>query len=457
MKKLIPFIILSLLLMNCSDINDELDKALLENDRKELALKVDSYSVLTYKFIKVCVRASAEKDNTSPEFLKFQTNFIRVSKIIHSLEGDVNDLTVADYLAIYSDFVKMTDYINNTNEDEFPTLTDAANAMSGDVLRTDIPYLEGEEKIIRQNYEHAFLSAAMMASSSLGKDILLYECMQTKPELLADSESKSIFLFIRGFLFFEAELYYLSENEISQNINWLDNNRDVELPILEYVFDWGHLDQTETHLAYHSLNHLFRGFNRIMMKRDIDEQRALEDFQKFVDDSKELGLDNELIWSIEAFLFIKAEDSENAIISLKKLKQSTILSEDDKEIIEEAIEYLKDRESDKALNGIYDKFFLGKIAVKYMYNVISKTDWENLLKENDIPYTDEIFNNINSFTEFTSNLNQYTSGEAIEEIKDELLEEGDKLLEEGKELLDGTSEELEDKAGDLWDDAKGLF
>ena len=52
MKKLIALIILSLLIINCSDINDELDKALLEKDKKELALKVDSYSVLTYKFIK---------------------------------------------------------------------------------------------------------------------------------------------------------------------------------------------------------------------------------------------------------------------------------------------------------------------------------------------------------------------------------------------------------------------
>ncbi len=454
-KTLITIISIIALLIGCSTVDDKIDPALVKKDQKTLEKTIaDSYSVATYKFIKICVRASVDKKDHSKDFKAFRSIFIRISRTIY---GGVSGLSMSDYMTIYSNFKLMSDYINKTDEDQFPTFTDAANAMSGEVLRTNTPFLKGQEKIIRQNYEHVFLSVSMMVNGVLGKDILLYECSKTHPELIPDSETKSLFLFIRGFLFYEAELYYLSENEISQNITWLNNNPSADLPIVQYMFKWKDFDKEETHKAYLSLNHLFRGVSRIMMERDIDKQIAMEDFQIFVDNFKELGLDNELIWAIEAYLFIKAEDSDNAINALNKLRKSSMLSEDEIAIIDEAIGYLNDRDPDKALNGVYDRFYLGKIAVKYMYSSLTKVDWENLLEINEVPYVAEIFTNISSFTEFTGNLTQYTSGEALESFGNQLLDESGKLLDEGKDLLNETEEEIEDKVDELWDDAKELF
>ena len=421
-------LILFLLTISCSTKN-KTDEELLEKDKIELKENLESYKITTYKFGKILIRSSAEKDTISTEFLSFKKDLDRIfNKVVkYDIENPEN-LSLLDYILIYRDYKKMEDFIMKTNEDVFPTLVDAFNLIYGDSISKKREYYKGKKKEYVQNIEHAILSAIVILSKDLGKEVSLYECTKTNPELLPDSEIKTLLQYFRGFLFFEKGLYYLSEDEISRNINWLNNNKDVDLPYTRAFFQWGNLDNKSTHLGLHSLNHLFRGFDRLMMEREIDEKRALEDFEAFLKDANKIGLNNEITWSIETYLYLKNEENEKAITSLTKLKTSTLLSSKDKERIDESIEYVKNRESGKVLNGFYDKFFLSKIATKYMYSILSKVDWEKVMKEQNVPHTNEIFKTIDNLKSFIDNLKEYASTE-------DLKNKGKSLWNKTKELV----------------------
>lgn len=435
MKKIILVLLLTLTI-SCSD-DDKTDKQLLENDKKELVENLDSYKVATYKFGKILIRASAEKNTISPEFQSFKSDLDRIfNKVVKYDLEDPESLTVLDYISIYRDYKKMEDFIMETDEDIFPTLIDAFNVVYGDSISRQREYLKGEEKIYIQNIEHSVLSAIVILSKDLGKEVSLYECSKTNPELLPDSEIKTLLQYIRGFLFFEKGLYYLSEDEISRNIDWLNNNKKVDLPYTRAMFQWGNLNNEQTHIGFHSLNHLFRGFDRLMMERKIDEKRALEDFEMFLKDAKEIGLDNEIVWSIETYLYLKNEDNEKAIAALTKLKTSKLLSSEEREKIDESIEYVKNRKPGEVLNSFYDKYFLSKIATKYMFSILSKVDWEKVLKEQNVPHTEEIFETIDIFKTLVENLEKYSSTEILKDTGEEIKNGGKSLWNKAKELAE---------------------
>ncbi|WP_299619857.1 short-chain dehydrogenase [uncultured Tenacibaculum sp.] len=435
MKKLI-LLLVTLVLISCSS-EEKTDAALLKLDKKKLEKSLDSYKIFPYKFGKIAIRSSVTKDTISEEYQKFKTTLDKISKRLmrHDLSNP-DKLSVLDYLSIYRDYKKMENFIMKTDEDIFPTLVDALRVTYADSISRKLPYVSGNNKKIVEGLEHAVLSAIVILSKDLGKEVSLYECSKTDPNVLPDSELKALLSYFRGFLFFEKKLYYLSEDEISRNIAWLDKNEGIDLPYTRAMFQWGNLSNEQTHIGFHALNHLFRGFDRLMMERDIDEKRALEDFEAFLKDANNIGLNNEITWSIETYLYLKTEEKEKAIVSLEKLKTSALLSTREKEKIEESITYLKDRDSGKLLNGVYDKFFLSKIATKYMFSVLSKVDWQKLLKDNNVPHTDEMFVVIDNFKNFLENLSTYTSADGLKEAGKELKDKGKSLFDKAKGLIE---------------------
>lgn len=433
MKNKILLILFISLIFGCSD--DKTDEALLEKDRIELEKSLDSYKVSSYKFGKILIRASIENDTISEEFQAFKSDLNRIFNVVIKESQEGESLSMLEYISIYRDYKRMEKFIMKTDEDVFPTITDALLVAYGDSINPRKKYYTGKEKEEVQNMEHAILSAIVILSKDLGKEVSLYECSKTKPELLPDSEIKTLLQFYRGFLFFEKGLLYLSEDEFSRNIKWLDKNKNVELPYTQIFFQWGKLSNEQTHIAFHSLNHLFRGIDRLRMERKIDEERALEDFEVFVKDANEIGLNNEIVWSVETYLYLKKEDNEKAIAALNKLKNSELLSADEKTGIEESIEYIKNRKSEKILNGFYDKFFISKIATKYMFNVLSKIDWKKTLKDNNVPKTDEMFKTIDYLKDFNNKISKYTSSENLKETTEEVKKTGKNALDKIGELI----------------------
>lgn len=106
MKKIV-LVLLLVFIFSCSN-ESKTDKELLENDKKELVENLDSYKVATYKFGKILIRASAEKNTISPEFQSFKYDIDRIfNKVVkHDLDNP-ESLSMLDYISIYRDYKNM--------------------------------------------------------------------------------------------------------------------------------------------------------------------------------------------------------------------------------------------------------------------------------------------------------------------------------------------------------------
>lgn len=422
------------------------DEELLARDKADLADRLNSNKVLSYKFCKLILRSASQPGSEDPKTKEFQTIATPLYvKILKVNKGGMSALGVSDYIGLYTDYLSLKDFVIETDEDIYPTIVEALNLTyhsdsSGKPLR-----FSKEEKLVVQNVEHAALSGLVMLSKDLGRSIALYECAETEPQYLKDGEAKTLLQFYRGFIFFQAGFYYLSQEDLGANIQWLTDHAKLPLPFMQETFKLDKLNTVKAHIAFRGFNYLMRGFDRLMMDRDIDHERALEDFEHFIADAKEVGLDNELVWVVEAYLYMKREEHDKAIAALKKLRASPLLSSKEKDAIDETIGYLDEREAGKALNTVYDNVFMGKIVISYMLARLSEIDWQELMKENDIPHTDEIFATIGQLETTIQNIDQYTNTDSIAAVGKEVGEEVVEGVEEG-------SKNLWDKAKEWWEE-----
>ncbi|GLB50313.1 short-chain dehydrogenase [Neptunitalea lumnitzerae] len=412
-------------LVNCTQ-PEKTDEVLLQEDKDALAELLDSYKVNIYKFAKIALRSSVAKDEDIESFKPYQESMQNITDVITK---DDEDLSLMEYYTIYKDYKKIEEFVEKTDEDIYPTVLEAVRVLEDSTITKPNPYLVGEEKVLLETSEHAALSVVTLLSKNIGKEIALYECSETQTEKLPDGELKGLLQYLRGLVFFEKQLFYLSEKEISDNINWLNTHKNIRFPFTKALFGWYKLSDADAHVGFHSINHLFRGFDRLMMDRAIDEERALQDFEVFLEDSHTLGVESEVVWMIEVYVHLKREQHQKAIASLRKLKTSTLLDNDEKESIDEAIAYLESRKSDEVLNRVYDRYFMSKIATKYMFAKLAKIDWEKVLKDNEVPNAEEISEAIENFKEFTEDLSTYSATESLKEEGENLWNKAKKLTE----------------------------
>ncbi|MDQ1141466.1 hypothetical protein [Pedobacter agri] len=430
MKNLI-ILVCAVLLSGCS--KEQTDKALLDLDKQRLEENINYDKIVFYKFAKIAIRSNAVLDTNNADYKKFSSQTRNIMSTMHQLDTNKKSISVMEALQLYNDYRKVKTLVKNTDEDIFPGLIEGFNVMYG-APKIDLKSINPVEKIRTQNVEHAILSMAVLTTRDLGQPFALYECSKTQPEFLDDAEIKTLLEFVRGFLFFGNNLFYLSEDGLSRNIKWLDKNEDIALPYTKAFFGWRNLSDEQTHIAFHGMNYLFRGFDRMRMERKVDEERSLDDFDFFVKDMNKLGLQTELVWIVDAYLNLKRENPEKAVPALERLKTSPLFSEAEREAIQKTIDYVKNRDADAALKGVYDKTFMAKLASKYMISVLSKIDWEKVLRENEVPHTAKIFAGINKFKAMSNAVSQYTQATTIENGKKEITKKGSELLEKAKNL-----------------------
>ncbi|NQX43301.1 hypothetical protein SAMN05421820_11665 [Pedobacter steynii] len=437
MKK---YIALSLIVLALGCSSEQTDQVLLEKDRLSLVKSLTSDKIIVWKFGKIGLRSAGVQDTTMPQYQQHSKELQSVTGNLSKMSAGQKDIPVTDMILMYRDYRRIKNFIIETDEDIFPPVLDGVATVYGSPEEKQnfvkaVAKRSEADKVYLQNIEHAVLSVLVLATRDLGAEVSLYECSKTQPDKLPDSEMKTLLQYVRGFLFFSNRFYYLSEDEISNNIKWLEKNKEVDLPYTRAFFNWGKLNNEQTHTAFHGLNHLFRGFDRLMMERAVDEERALDDFESFLEDAHKLGIQNETVWSIESFVYLKRGKKKEAIASLTKLKTSALLTDSEKASVQESIDYLKTREPDAKLNGIYDKFFISKIATRYVMAVLAKVDWEKLLKENKVSHAEEILATIAQFKAISAGMQNMTSTQTITDQGKSLKDKGGKLLDKVTDFI----------------------
>ncbi|WP_130736711.1 short-chain dehydrogenase [Flavobacterium sp. J27] len=428
-KRFIFFICLII----CSCKKEKTDLELLQKDKSNLEECLKTDEIAKYKFLKIAMRSSVPMENYPSEFLPFKDKLNDLSNTLKDV--DTENISFLEMASIYKDYLDLKKVIDKTDEDVFPTLIEAMQYTNSEEKMTKQKLLAGDEKKKIETYEHAFLGIIGVISKSFGKSITLYESSKINPENIEDAGFKMIFQYYRGLIFMEKSLYYLSENEATKNIDWLNTNQKVDLQLIQTLFGWNNFDKEQNYIAFHSLNYLLRGIDRLSMERDIDEERGLDDFEVFLEDCNTLGLNNELSWSIDAYVSIKRENNQKAIVALKKLKNSSLLSKNDKEQIEETIRYLENRKQGEWINTVYDKAFISKIVISYVTDQLSKMDWEKILNESNIQDQKEVLLMIENFKKCNEKIQEVKDMKYLEENATKIQEEGSKIWDKAKDLI----------------------
>ena len=87
------------------------------------------------------------------------------------------------------------------------------------------------------------------------------------------------------------------------------------------------------------------------------------------------------------------------------------------------------------MNGVYDKAFISKIVVSFVYDKLSKMDWEKVFRENNIENGKEILVAIENFKELNKKIQEIKDMKYLEDNSTKLKEEGNKIWDKAKDLI----------------------
>lgn len=406
----------------------------LEKERKEFNESIaDNTSLNLYRGIKISIRSLAlnkelgNLDSLIAEIDKNKSESENIRKYTISLltkalnvNNTKTEISVTDALEMIKIYGQLKKELKDANEDDYPTILEVLlfiNSLQSTTTK-DLVNILGWNN----SKEHLILATILSAAKPLPESFQLYELSKLNIADLDPTEIKPVAALLKGLMFAKNKWYYLSEESLNQGITSLETEKIIfEYQNYPALFENTKVDSYDAQIAQmHGVSCLFRGFVRTKMDDEDKHNLALEDFEMFLKDAKTIGLDNELVWFAGAYLYISKEEKEKAIPYLEKLAKSQFMTDNERTAIKQIIVYVEDRETDKALNTIYDKLFIGKLVSKYLYNYFIQIDWYKVINQS------ETGRQFLALPEVIGN--EYKS---IEKEMD-----SDNLKEKGKELID---------------------
>lgn len=363
------------------------DQELLEQDKTQLREQLDSESVILYKLCKMITR-STHDDKLDAHVGKNKEDFQVLTKLFNKLSKD-QDLSPSEYLSFASSFKEVHSFVEKTDEDIFPSFFESLKSTGN----TKHKFIVGAAKDIQDSQDHALMSLFVKFGGGFSGSASFYECSQIETDKLPDAKARFYFRLYKGFILLENDLKYLAEAEFTGNINELKKDKSLDFTEVNVVFGKTQFNKAQSAKLALMVNYLLRGVDRTMMEREIDQERSLEDFEAGIKLAHELGIQDEFIWPIEAFLYIQKGENKKAIATLKKLEQSKMLSDDEKEIVGTAIKALEKGDSEAAMaDGAFDAAFVsnlvseigfGRFTDKAQQKVTSSKQYSYIKKKTD--------------------------------------------------------------------------
>lgn len=423
MRYFLPFLLLLLTVSACFN-NDESDEDMLKKDRERLEKEMYTPSVMMYKFCKIMSKAGHDPDTTSAHQQQYRKELRENSGRFMKLEK-TGHLSVSEYIQLYKDYSNMKDYIVKTDEDVFPLFAEFQHGK--------FKPLKGKKRKEAAAGEHAVFSLFTFFSPGPFKDATLYECAMTDPNYLPSKEQDySMLRFFRGYIFTTHSYRYIAEDEFTHNIEWIEDHPKTDYVLWSLITG---LNKKETQKHYLAVNYLLRGYNRMLMTREIDQERSLEDLEQFLDIyEKDLGVKNALTIGTHCYVYLRQGETEKAIKSLKELKGRPELGDAERKMVQGCIDYLeKEKDTDSALDEYFDKMIIGELALEYVADKIAKTDATKMLKKMGVNTSGTIGSTMKAVGILTKKLSQLSDGKQLREAEHAVEEEGKDLWDQAKD------------------------
>lgn len=438
------------------------DEEMLRRDRERLDEELNGVLLDQYKFMKTCLRVMPVLDTTIEEHRRIKDLMERTlggrfgdapGQVTPTPEPSAAEM-LKEAAGFLSAYMELRSFVREHDEDEFPTILEGMAMANGDSVRSVVdgrsvmlrPPLTGEAKEHLNSVEHILAGVFLMLdrTQSFTKQMLLYECAKSRMEVLEGGDQKVLMQDVRGMLFHDQGFLYLAEKEYSDNLDWLHRNPDADLPMSSTILLWAPLvtgtvtqrpvvlTQDAAHQMQLLFNHAERALVRSSMQRKVDEERMMEDLEGVLNTARAAGVDNELVWSVEAYVHLKAGKTEEAAKALKRLRESEFIGTAERGTIDEAVGYLEERDPERALNGVYDRAFMGSLIAGYLRAYAMQQDWPAILVKTGLLRDAGIAGTVHDIAGLLEQVEKEAGTDALKAKGEELKQKGAEAL---KELL----------------------
>ena len=327
----------------------------------------------TYRAFKVALRgtATAGKDSLFDQArlnMLAATGYVLVQSTQPDSTRSFNDvIRLAKSAETIAETVPM---LIKTDEDTLPTVMEnIAFVMDPKNPGTASAF----SMILNESEEHLILAGAWIVSQKAPAGLCLYEISRVNDDSLRTPDMKLISKFARSILYYLNEWPYHGEKAADEMIQLIEKEKPYLLehpwPAVDAKGNLVSAEQSWHQL--HGIAFLLRGLNRNKMEEHKDD--ALSDMEEFVSEAEAGGLDNEVTWSVGAYVAISKEDNDKAIVYLDKLASSKMLSQDEITAVKSTRDYISKRDSKSAFTSFNDKIEIVKITATYVSKLLSQS------------------------------------------------------------------------------------
>ena len=397
----------------------------LEKDISEHEDTLNSIFVTYWKGAKISIRSLPITEDTKEinfsEIKKEQAQRLGLGPYLSNIydwefllknqPASIDPISFSEILAFSKEVYDMQDNIEQLDEDDYPAFMEVvahgSRVTTGEILVYPKPW--------SNSYDHWGFALVMEAQPTFGS-WKTYELDKVNIDDFSTTDLRVFTAMHKGFDNLRNQWFFLADQSFTHSINEL-NRGDISLNETTKFFAEAHLIdgftvEEQLQLLLRGASYLMRGWARhqsddadLMKQASADIEEALTDFNR-------LGIDNELVWLAESYVYIKNEEPNKAITSLDKLSNSRLMSKNEIALIEETKNHLQDRDPEKALNFLTDKVFMYKLGSSYAYSYAQEIRWANILKESE--FGRKILKRFNDLEEAINKAKEFIS---LEELK----------------------------------------
>ncbi|GEM_PF-1709627 len=358
----------------------------LERERRELRESLESPEALIYRGLKIGLRSIPMEALQNPsvdeaqlyELMAKQKKSTQAKKVTYLTLNIIRNVTNPDtasllkniglYLQVAKELYELRSELRAINEDDFPTILQ--NLMSVDSRTRGALELSWYQS----SHEHMILAVVWIASKVAPRSFYTHEISMMDPEKIDDPMLKLGAYMLRGAAFFKEKWPHMAELEFTGYLNTLEKHQAdfVQNSQAKFLAIADSSDERQLYAQLHAPGVLMRGLDRLKIEK---EEEGLDDLEAFLRDAEILGMDNEPVWLIGTYVTLKREKTEQAVGYLEKLQKSPIFDSEEQALVQEAIDYLKKRDPDKAWTKVSDKVLMAKIIFSVIKSTFSKMKW----------------------------------------------------------------------------------
>jgi hypothetical protein len=350
----------------------------IERERRELREAAESSEAVLYRGLKVTLRSAPVDAAAAPEGSSTKVRQLTASVFTRLLQGGEAGaqgptLTAADYLVLAKELYELRDALRGTDEDDYPTLLRQFVVASG-----NDPASASLLTWYDSAWEHLVLAMLWTGSQKAPPGFVIYELAELDPAGLQQDGVRVASRLLRGGAFLQNHWPWLADEELTAYLTDLDASRSGVIAFTREFGGAGPGAGDDVVFAqWHAPGVLLRGLARF--GKDDGDAAALDDLDAFLADAQTLGIEDEGVWLVGAYVGIRREDPERALTNLRKLQGSPLLDDDARTAVTEAIEALEKRDPDGAFGRVSDKLLVARIAGGYLLRVLAKVNWREQL------------------------------------------------------------------------------